>query len=54
MLQVPLLESNECYEVSVTAVNEKGNSPPVLTNFTCNNVVEAPIRVEGTYCAIGI
>ena len=55
MLQVPQLESNKCYGVSVTAVNEKGNSTPVSTNITCINVdKDSSSNVEGTYCAISI
>lgn len=51
VLQVDKLESDKCYQyqISVTAVNEKGNSTPDYTNYT-NIICDAfSERVVGEY-----
>ena len=38
------LESSKCYQISVTAVNAKGNSTPVVIDFSCDRVKETLVR----------
>ena len=52
VLQVNQLEPDKCYQVDVTAVNEKGKSTSVSTNITCADKNEALVSVEGTYSII--
>lgn len=50
MLQVTAdLESDKCYQISVTAVNEKGISEPKIINVSCGGIKMQPMGAVGEH-----
>ena len=47
VLQVEELQIDKCYQINVTAVNEKGKSTAVSTNTTCSSANQQLVNVEG-------